>query len=165
MDGKGPNTRTSCCQRKLGRQVMLVCSVDRAHSDTPYPEVRTRGKGLLLLLSAAIDGSEYDSNAGRQVLLWMVLRDRGGLALGVLHHWLNLWPSEKARTQRLILDPLRQFLDDPGGRSPGGVRLRRIARCLIQRPQCSRVAQRDVAFKRSSSGIFTRILGLDAQAL
>src|SRR2546428_12629983 len=114
---------------------MLVCTVERAHRDTPCPEVRTIGKGLFLLLSTAIAGSEYNSNAGRQVLLWVVLRGLPGLGLGVLHHWANLWPSEKVRTQRLILDPLRQFLDDPGGRSPDGARLRRIARCLIQRPQ------------------------------
>ena len=93
-------------------------------------------KGLLLLLSTAIASSEYISNAGRQVLQGVVLRGRGGLGLGVLQHWANLWSSKKARTQPLILDPLRQFLDDPGGRSPGGARLRRISRCLIQPPQC-----------------------------
>src|SRR6266566_9294281 len=72
----------------------------------------------------------------RLARLRVVVGYRGGLGLGVLQHRLNLWPSQKARTQRLILDPLRQFLDDPGGRSPGGARLRRIARCLIQPPQC-----------------------------
>src|SRR6266487_5695207 len=87
-------------------------------------------------LNAATESAHFNSKIYRQVLLWVVLRGRGGLGLGVLQNWVNLWPSQKARTQRLILDPLRQFLDDPGGRSPGGARLRRIARCLIQRPQC-----------------------------
>ncbi len=34
-----------------------------------------------------------NSNAGRKALLGMVLRERGGFALGMLHHGLNLWPS------------------------------------------------------------------------
>jgi len=71
----------------------------------------------------------------RLARLRVVVGYRGGLGLGVLQHRLNLWPSQKACPQRLILDPLRQFLDDPGGRSPGGARLRRIARCLKQRRQ------------------------------
>ncbi len=64
--------------------------------------------------------------------LRVVVQHRGGLGLRVLQHWLNLWPSQKARTQRLIPDALRQFLDDPGGRSPGGVRLSLLSPGLIQ---------------------------------
>src|SRR6266568_7067953 len=71
----------------------------------------------------------------RLARLRVVVGHRGGLGLGVLHHWLNLWPSQKARTQRLILDPLRQFLDDPGGRSPGGVRLSLLSPGLIHASQ------------------------------
>src|SRR6266568_3370043 len=67
--------------------------------------------------------------------LCVVVEHRGDLGLGVLHHWLNLWPSQKARTQRLILDTLRQFLDDPGGRSPGGVRLSLLSPGLIHASQ------------------------------
>jgi len=107
MEGKGLNTRPFCCQRKLGRSIMLVCTVELAHREYPCLEARTRGKGLFLLPRPAIAGPEDDSNAGRQGLLGVVLRDRGGLALGVLHHWLNLWSSQKARTQCLILDALR----------------------------------------------------------
>jgi len=33
--------------------------------------------------------------------------------LGVLQYRVNLWPSQKARPQRLILDALSQSLDDP----------------------------------------------------
>src|SRR6266849_8225049 len=64
-----------------------------------------------------------------------VLRNRGDLALDVLQHGVNLWPGQKARTQRLILDALCQFLDDPRRLSKGGVRLGSLAPCLIQRSQ------------------------------
>src|SRR5260370_19630529 len=68
-------------------------------------------------------------------LLLVVLRDLGGLALDVLQHLLNRWPSQKACPQRLIPDPLRQSLDDPRRLTKGDTRLRRLARCIIQRPQ------------------------------
>jgi len=69
------------------------------------------------------------------LLLRVVLRDRGDLALGLLHHLVNLGPSQKARTQCLILDALCQPLDNPRCFTKGSARLRRIARCLILPPQ------------------------------
>src|SRR5260370_27661586 len=51
--------------------------------------------------------------ASTPALLLVVLRDLGGLALDVLQHRLNLWPSQKACPQRLIPHPLRQSLADP----------------------------------------------------
>src|SRR6266487_967418 len=74
--------------------------------------------------------------ASTPTLLRVVLRHRGGLGLGVLHHWVNLWSGKKARTQRLIPDALRQPLDDPGDRSPGGVRLSLLSPGLIHPSQC-----------------------------
>src|SRR5258708_22679699 len=72
---------------------------------------------------------------GRPARLRLVLRDRGGLALGVLHHWVNLWPSQKARTQRLILDALGQPPDDPRRLPKGGVCLPLLSPGLIQASQ------------------------------
>src|SRR5260221_13743565 len=63
--------------------------------------------------------------------LRLVFWDRGGLALGVLQHGVNLWPSQKARTQRLIRNVLRQPLDDPRRLPKRRVRLLRLASCLI----------------------------------
>ncbi len=68
-------------------------------------------------------------------LLRLVYQDRGGLALDVLQHGVNLWPSQKAQTQRLILDALCQPPDDPRRRSPRRVRLRRLVLCLLHRCQ------------------------------
>ncbi len=67
--------------------------------------------------------------------LRVVVEHWAGLGLGVLHHWLNLWPSEKARTQSLILDALCQPLDDPRRLPKGGARLRLLSPSLIQRSQ------------------------------
>src|SRR5260370_781878 len=63
-------------------------------------------------------------DASMPALLLVVFCDLGGLASGVLQHWLNLRPSQKARTQRLIPDPLHQPLDDPRCLTKGGTRLR-----------------------------------------
>ncbi|HTD18904.1 MAG TPA: hypothetical protein VK667_05165 [Ktedonobacteraceae bacterium] len=68
-------------------------------------------------------------------LLRLVFWDRGGLALGVLHHLLDLRPGQKARSQRLISDALGQPLDDPRRLPKRCVRLRRLAPGLIHRCQ------------------------------
>src|SRR5258708_13018890 len=67
--------------------------------------------------------------------LRVVFGDRVGEVSGVLHHWLDLWPGQKARTQRLILDALRQPLDARRCLPKGSSRLCRLATCLIQRSQ------------------------------
>src|SRR5712691_8072065 len=76
-----------------------------------------------------------ETDVSTPTLLRLILRKRGGLALDVLQHGENLWPGQKARTQRLILDALCQPSDDPRRLSKCRVRLRRLAPCLIQRPQ------------------------------
>src|SRR5437868_15489865 len=50
---------------------------------------------------------------------------------GVLQHGVNLGPSQKARTPRLILDTLGQPPDDGRCLTKGRARLHRIAGCLI----------------------------------
>lgn len=67
--------------------------------------------------------------------LRLVLRNRGGLAFGLLQHGVNLWPRQKARTSRLILDALGQPRDDPRSLRPRRVHLCRLALCLIHRCQ------------------------------
>jgi hypothetical protein len=67
--------------------------------------------------------------------LRVVVRHRGDLGLGVLHHWLNLWSGKKGRTQRLILDALGQPLDDPRRLTKGSVCLCRLALGLIHPSQ------------------------------
>src|SRR6266702_7218767 len=88
---------------------------------------REEQTGLVMSLAAP--------GASPPVRLRLVWRNRGGLALDVLQHGENLWPGQKARTQRLILDALCQPLDDPRCLSKGGPRLCRLAPCLIQRSQ------------------------------
>lgn len=70
-------------------------------------------------------------------LTWLcvAVRERGGKALGVLQHRVNLWPSQKARTQLLIPDALSQPLDDRGGLPKRLVRLRILTPCLIHASQ------------------------------
>jgi hypothetical protein len=63
------------------------------------------------------------------------LRDPLDEALGLLHHLLDLGPSQKARTQCLIPDAPGQPLDDPRRLRKGGARLRSLASCLIHRSQ------------------------------
>ncbi len=58
---QGPQHEDLLLPEAVGRSVMLVRIVERAHRDTPCPEVRTIGKELFLLRSTAIDGSEYNS--------------------------------------------------------------------------------------------------------
>jgi hypothetical protein len=72
------------------------------------------------------------SDAWTPSRLRLVLPDLGGLALGVLHHGVKLGPSQKARTQRLILDALCQLPDDPGCLPKRGACLPLLAPGLIQ---------------------------------
>ena len=55
--------------------------------------------------------------------------------MGQLHHLLDLWPSQKARTPRLIPDALSQPLDDSRRFTKGGARLLLLSTCLIQASQ------------------------------
>ena len=81
----------------------------------------------------ACDGSSARSTRpSTPARLHVVVRDRVGEALSVLHHWVNLWPGQKARTSRLIPDALGQPLDDPEGLPKRHACLRRLASCLIQ---------------------------------
>jgi len=63
--------------------------------------------------------------------LCVVFRDLVDVVTSLLQHRLNLWPSQKARTQRLIPDALRQPLDDPRRLPKRCVRLLLLALCLI----------------------------------
>src|SRR5258708_3169409 len=67
--------------------------------------------------------------------LLVVFRHRVGEVSGVLHHWLNLWPYQKARTQRLTPDALRQPLDDRCRLPKRGARLPLLSPGLIQASQ------------------------------
>src|SRR5260370_21147415 len=58
-----------------------------------------------------------------------------GRTLGVLPHWLNLRPRQKARTPRLIPDVLRQPLDDRRRLPKRGVCLLLLSNCLVQPAQ------------------------------
>ena len=58
-----------------------------------------------------------------------------GKTLGLLQQRLNLRPSQKARTPRLIPNALCQPLDDPRRLSKRGARSRLLATCLIQASQ------------------------------
>ena len=73
--------------------------------------------------------------ASTPTLLLVVCRGLGGLASGVLQHRLNLWPSQKARSQYLILDALRQPLDDRRRLPKRDVCLLLLSNCLIQPAQ------------------------------
>ena len=55
--------------------------------------------------------------------------------LGLLQHRLNLWPSQKVRSQRLIPDALCQPPDGPRRLTKGCLCLRRFANYLIQPSQ------------------------------
>src|SRR5207244_9143256 len=66
----------------------------------------------------------------------VVLRDLVGKALGVLHHLVNLWPRQKARTQRLVPDALCQPVDGCCCLPKGCMCLLRLASLLIQASQC-----------------------------
>ena len=65
----------------------------------------------------------------------MVFRDLVDVATSLLHHWLNLRSSQKARTQRLIPDALRQPLDDRRRLPKGGAHLFLLSTCLIHPSQ------------------------------
>ena len=62
----------------------------------------------------------------------MVFRGLFGEALGLLHHLVNLGPSQEARTQRLILDAFCQPLDDRRRLAKRGVCLPLRSPGLIQ---------------------------------
>jgi hypothetical protein len=64
--------------------------------------------------------------------LRMVLRNRGGLALGLLQHGVNLWSCQESRPQRLVPDALCQPLDDRRRLSKRRVCLRKLTPGLIQ---------------------------------
>src|SRR5260370_3369148 len=64
--------------------------------------------------------------------LLVVFRHRVGEVSGVLQHRVNLWPSQEARTQRLIPDALRQSLDDRRRLAKRGVCLPLLSPGLIQ---------------------------------
>src|SRR6266849_3845789 len=82
----------------------------------------------------ALEMAHSFSRAGH-ARLRVVFWDRVGEALGVLQHRLNLWSSQKAQTQWLILDALRQPLDNCRRLSKGYARLCRQALCLVQPTQ------------------------------
>src|SRR2546421_12761076 len=64
-----------------------------------------------------------------------VLQNRAGKVPGVLHHRVNLWPGQEARTQRFIPDALGQPLDDPRCLTEGGARLPLFSPGLIHPSQ------------------------------
>src|SRR5437660_8765816 len=67
--------------------------------------------------------------------LSVAFRDLGGLALGLLQDRLDLQPSQKVRTSRLIPDALCQPPDDRRRLAKGCLCLRRLANYLIQPSQ------------------------------
>ncbi len=127
-----PPQEASELRRELGMEiageVCVDCVGDLIVRDTAH--VATRGNFRVMMSVSHTPGASTPTR------LRLVLRNRGGFALGLLQHGLNLWPSQKARTQRLILDALCQPPDDPGSLRPRRVRLCRLAPCLIHRCQC-----------------------------
>src|SRR6266550_4371662 len=79
--------------------------------------------------------NEAVPDASMSARLHLVLRTLRRLALGLLQDLLDWWSSQKARTQRLILDALGQPLDDCRCLLKGRARLHRIAGCLIHPAQ------------------------------
>ena len=105
-----PPQEASELRRELGMEiageVCADCVGDLIVRDTAH--LATRGNfGVLMSVF-------HTPGASTPARLRLVLRNWGGLALGLLQHGVNLWPGQKARTQRLILDALCQLLDDPG---------------------------------------------------
>src|SRR5260370_39015733 len=97
--------------------------------------IRESGSGRSISRVAWSAKQGIEPRESKPTWLRVVVRDRGGKALGVLQHRVNLWPSQKARLQRLILDALRQFLDDPCRLPKRGARLPLLTRCLIHASQ------------------------------
>src|SRR5216684_1944791 len=93
-------------------------------------------------------------SASTPALLLVVLRDLGGLALDVLQHRLNLWPSQKACPQRLIPDPLRQSRPPrrrrPPARRPAGDHAARPRRRRRSTEAHAKKQQKDRIVEKSS---------------
>ena len=124
-----------CLWRGNGYQQDRRCRVNQTLFVTHFDATKGRSNIVLPLENSGVRVKHAGSDASTPVQLDVVLRDLVGKALGVLHHGLNRWPSQEARTQRLIPDPLCQPLDDRRCFPKCCARLRRLAPCLIQPSQ------------------------------
>src|SRR2546423_7251101 len=119
-----------CLWRGNGYQQGRCCRVNQTLFVTHFDATKGRSNRVLPLENSGVRVKHAESDASTPVRLDVVLRDLVGKALGLLYDLLNWWPSQEARTQRLIFDALGQLLDDPRRLPKDRARLHRIVDCL-----------------------------------
>src|SRR5437016_379746 len=124
-----------CLRRGNGYQQGRRCRVNQTLFATHFDATKGRSNIALPLENSGVRVKHAESDASTPVRLDVILRTLVGEALGLLHHLVDLRPSQEARTKHLILDAFCQPLDDCRRLTKGSARLRRLAPCLIQPSQ------------------------------
>src|SRR5947209_1658683 len=121
-----------CLRRGNRYQQGRRCRVNQTLFATHFDATKGRSNIALPLENSGVRVKHAESDASTPVRLDVVLRTLVGEALGLLHHLVDLRPSQEARTKHLILATFSRPLDPRRCFPKCCARLRSHAPCPIQ---------------------------------